>query len=245
MGHNNRVIRDIETARRLVIQGLFVGLIVFVLFCALRGADFWNKIKGEGNLWNYGSSLQYFMAGQAAVLSGILVGYYLRLRGRPVLVMSWLPWAVIGMGFVFFACDEMLEIHETVGLQLEAAVPWLNHTYPGKADDLIVASYGLAGVLFVLLFFRRRLESRPAKRYFIAGFVSIGLAVLMDGVPRHLYINYLPLRESEELLEVLAGFLFTAAFISSGAFTLTGIMETLGGKLEVPMEIGGAIDSQR
>ena len=223
-----RLIGDIEKARRLVILGLFVGAVLFVLFEALRGHHFWSKIKGEGNLWNYGSSLQYFMAAELALLNGVLLGYYQALLGQGRRAWSWLPWAAAGLAFAFFACDEMLEVHEKVGLALERSVPGLSAIYSGRADNLIFLGYAVGAIVFSIVFFRTMSAQRESGRYFIAGLGMIAAASLLDVLPRELYVGHLPFRESEELLELFAGFAFTAAFISSGAHTLTRILGLAG-----------------
>jgi len=227
--HNEQLIQDIEKARRLVIRGLFAAIVVFVLFEALRGEHYWVKVKAEGNLWNYGSSLMYFMAGEMAIVNAILLAYCRKVDGQVTRSWSWMAWAAAGAAFVFFACDEMLELHEKVGLAMERSIPWLHQMFPNRVDGLIVAGYAIGAVLFAFSFFRGPLISREARAYFIWGFVTIGLASGLDATPRQLYINYLPLRETEELLELFAGFAFTAAFISSGTAIGSRILRAFGG----------------
>jgi len=222
-----RLTTDIETARRRLIQSLFAIMVVFVLFEALRGEQSWSKVKAEGNLWNYGSSLQYFVAGELAFVNALLVWYAARLVRLRRRSWSFLPWTAAGAGFTFFACDEMLEVHEKIGLRIEQGIPWLAEHYSGHADNLIIFGYGLGALVFAAALFKSMLLSRPAKAYFLAGMISIGTAVMMDLVPRDLYILYLPLRETEELLELLAGFLFAASFLSAAAFSISRILGIL------------------
>ena len=219
-----QLIGDIEKARKLAIWGLFIAIVLFVLFEALRGEHFWSKIKCEGNLWNYGSSLIYFTAAEMAIVNAVLFAYYDRLASDGRRSWIWALWAVVGAAFIFFACDEMLEIHEKVGLAIERAVPTLKRYYAGRADNLIIAGYAVGAVLFGFAFLRRMAAGREARAYFISGFVAIVLASGLDVIPRGFYLHYLPFRETEELLEVLAGFLFAAAFISSAAVMLAKIL---------------------
>ena len=236
-----RLTDAVERVRRLAILGLFACVLIFVLFEALRGEQFWNKIKGEGNLWNYGSSLLYFMAAEMAIVNAILLGYYRNSVRRDGRSWQWLTWAAAGAAFVFFACDEMLEVHEKLGLAMERSLPWLKQVYPGQADNLISAAYLTGAVVFVLVFFRFLPVGRQASMYLIGAFSMIAFAVVLDVAPRWLYISYLPFRETEELLEVFAGFSFTAAFISSGAYVLSRILRAFA-DLErvVEFRIGGA-----
>jgi len=221
---NRQLIEDVEKARRRIILGLFVAITVFIVFEALRGEQFWNKLKSEGNLWNYGSSLVFFMAGQGAILTAILLSYQGRGSNPRPNRWVWLPWAVAGAALVFLACDEMLSIHEKLGLALERSVPRLQEAYPGHADNLIVGVYALGALLFAPSFFRGDASDRRARAYLIAGFAMIAAAGLLDALPKEMYIRYLPFRETEELLEVYAGFSLNAAFFSTAALALTRIL---------------------
>jgi hypothetical protein len=225
MGRRYRQLeQDLEKARKAIIWGLLVVITAFVLFEALRGQHFWNKIKGEGNLWNYGSSLIYFMVGELAIVNAMLLAY--RKKLDPRISHSWgVPaWTAAGLAFIFAACDEMLEVHEKVGGWLERSIPLLLAWYPGHADNLIIGVYGLGMLLFAAIFFRELSAGSRSRGYFIVGLLAMVGAVSLDVIPRALYINHLPFRETEELLEVLAGYLFTAAFISTAAVSIVGIL---------------------
>jgi hypothetical protein len=138
---------------------------------------------------------------------------------------QWISWAAAGVAFIYFACDEMLTIHEKVGVLLEDLLPRLASAYPGHADNLITGVYGLGALLFTVVFFRGAIADRRARAYYIVGFAMVGAATVMDIVPRELYIGYLPFRETEEFLELFAGFSFTAAFVSTGASLLVRVLE--------------------
>ena len=228
MLHGERLSKDIEHARRVTILALFFGLIAFILFEALRGHHFWNKVKAEGNLWNYGSSLLYFVAGEAAVLNGFLIRYHHQLADGKRSVWNWMPWLAAGAAFTFFACDEMLTIHEKLGLAIEQSVPVIHRMMPGHADGLIMAAYGIGGIVFSIAFFRGKTINRLAKRYLLAAFIMIVSAETLDVMPKDWYIRYLPFRETEELLEVFAGWGFIAAFITFGSSVVSRLLEDTG-----------------
>lgn len=223
-GEVGRLIVDIERARRVTIQIIFAVGVLFVLFEALRGSYLWSKLKGEGNLWNYGCSLVYFTAGQLAIVNGALFRYRERLLRTGRRYIWWTAWILAGIGFSYLACDEMLTIHEKLGARLESAIPVLSEFYPGHADNLIVGVYGAGGVVFSLLFFFRMPVGREARAYLLVALFMLMGATLMDTVPRSLYMRYLPFRESEELLELFSGELFIAAFLSSAAVVVSGIL---------------------
>ena len=209
---------ELEKLRRGLIAALFVGVVVFILFEALRGYHYWDKVKGEGNLWNYGSSLLYFLVGELAILNAIVDDYRRKLAGRrqPLVTMMWVG---IGAAFTYFACDEMLQIHERLGLVLQEYVPSL-----GEGDGAIMAAFAVIGLVSGLLFIRKMLAGRLAFRYFLAGLLSATMAGVLDVIPRDLYIGHLPFRETEELAEVFAAWAFSSAFITSAVCTLAGIL---------------------
>ena len=226
--HNERLISDMEAMCRLLILGLFVGLVLFILIEALRGHHFWNKVKGEGNLWNYGSSLIYLFAGQVAALNAILTRYASGARRGGRRSRAWALWLAVAVAFAFFACDEMLAIHEQLGVMLERALPSLHGAPQGEGDGLIFAVYVLGSLAFSLVFLKKLPAGGESARYFVAGLVMVGIVGVFEVVPRDLYIGYLPFRETEELLEVFAGWAFSAAFMSSATRTLTEILAEAG-----------------
>jgi len=240
-GEVGRLIVDIERARKVSIQIIFAVGLLFVLFEALRGSYLWSKLKGEGNLWNYGCSLVYFTAGQLAILNGVLFRYRERLLRTGRSYIWWTAWILAAIGFSYLACDEMLTIHEKLGLRLESAIPVLGEFYPGHIDNLIVGVYGSGGVVFSLLFFFKMPVGREARAYMLAALFALVVAILMDTVPRDWYMRYLAFRESEELLELFSGVLFIAAFLSAAAKGISGVLMAVSNYDECPGVSGIAV----
>jgi len=141
---------------------------------------------------------------------------------------AWALWAAVAIAFAFFACDEMLTIHEQLGVMLEKALPWLNGAPQGEGDGVIFAVYVLASLAFSFVFLKKLLMGGASARYFVAGLVMVVIVGVFEVVPRDLYMGYLPFRETEELLEVFAGWAFSAAFMSSATRTLTEILAEAG-----------------
>lgn len=223
--HNEKIISDIEGMRKSMIRALFALVVVFILFEALRGQHFWNKVKGEGNLWNYGSSLDYVFAGELAFLNAILVGYLHRLSGFGRRSWAWMPWAATGAAFVFLGCDEMLCIHEKAGVMLQNSFPALAKGPEGMADGLVMGVYVVASLVFSFLFMKALLPNRAARQYFASALSMVALVGLFEVVPRDLYINHLPFRETEELVELFAGWAFAAAFLTAAAAKISDILQ--------------------
>lgn len=221
--HNEWLISDMEAMRRRLILGLFVGLVLFILFEALTGQHYWSKVKGEGNLWNYGSSLIFLFAGQMAALNAILTRYVSGVGRSRRRSRAWALWLAIAVAFAFFACDEMLTIHEQLGVMLARAFP-STHASGSEADGMIFAAYVLGSMAFSLVFLKKLPAGGESARYFVAGLAMVIIVGVFEVVPRDLYTGYLPFRETEELLEVFAGWAFSAAFMSSATRTLTEIL---------------------
>jgi hypothetical protein len=224
MPSTKKLIIDIERLRRYFILGLFALITVFIVFEATRGAYYWSKVKGEGNLWNYGSSLNFVLAGEIALLNAVLVGYYHGQINPGKKSWTWLPWAATAVAFLFLGCDEMLCIHEKLGIMLHNKAPHLMGGFLSDNDGLVMATYMTVALGFSLLFMRRLLTNRLSRWYFAAAMAMMVLVGLFEVAPRELYISYLPFRETEELVEFYAAWAFSSAFISVAAGALSGIL---------------------
>lgn len=222
---SSRLTADIEKARRSLILGLLIVLAAFVVIEALRGHHFWSKVKGEGNLFNYGSSLDYFVAGEFAIVNAFLVRYYHKLLHPSRRSYAWLPWIGLGMAGVYFACDEMLTVHENLGLALEHSHPAILHFFPAGGDTVVTSSYMLLAFIFTVVYFRRMRLDRGTRRYFFAGFGLVALLTALDVIPKVIWINYMPFRETKEMIELLVGWTFASAYVTTGAFLISRILQ--------------------
>ncbi len=246
---NDRIAFDLERARKLIIQGLFVALVCFILFEALRGHQYWSKVKGEGNLWNYGSSLDYAFAGEMAALNALIVYYCSKLSGARMRKWVWVPWALTAAALLFFACDEMLCIHEKAGLILQSHVHALQHSRQGRGDGIVMGAYVLCTMVFSSAVLGRLLTTRASRIYFAIGLLGVAILGLFEGNPSGTLKNYMPFRETEELVEVFAGWAFTSAFLSTAVDRLSWILrntevrrqaETAAGEPSLPNKYAAA-----
>jgi hypothetical protein len=221
--------RDIEAVRKVGI-GLLIALTsLFAVFETTRGWRIGSKLTGEGDLWNYVGSIAYVLAAEMAVLNGLMV--IRRRRGKPLLrwLMGWLPWVFVGVAFTFFACDEMLCIHERLRHAIQQALPILNRAYPGHGARLTLPFYVVGSALFTLAFLRNSLVGRPARTYMVLGFLLVGFAVLLDTMPSRPWHPAYIWGAGEELGEFFAGVMFVAAFMSSALCRLPGVIRARSG----------------
>ena len=101
---------------------------------------------------------------------------------------------VLSVGAFYLASDELFGIHESLGhnMQFLRLVPGVS-----RPDDLIVASYGVFALAFIVYFRKVVLKARSTFRYFVAAFLLFLLAAASDLVA---------IGVIEEILEVLSVF---------------------------------------
>lgn len=237
-----QLVESIEKLRRGSIQVILAIVTIFTVVEYIEGLHY---IEGEWNTWTYISSLMYFVAGMLSILTAILVGYYGRID-EPKQTRRWVIWAMVGIAFIFFTCDEALTIHESLGAMVDRSLPWVKHIYPGHFDNVIILMYVVGALVYARTLMEELRRSPKARSYFILGFILIGSAALTDLAPKVLVIRYLPFAESEELFEMYAGFAFAASFICTSASVLTKIAERLirSMKVESDGEVAREIEAE-
>jgi hypothetical protein len=221
---SDRFIADVEKARVRLIQLWIVSLVVFVTVEALRGAHYWNKVKGPYCLFEYGSSLDYFVAGEFALVNAALVYYYGKISNRAHNFRTWAPWLMVGLSGVYFAADEFLCIHKKLGASIEHTSTGLLRFFPAGGDTVVTATYVAAAAVCMLIFFNRMMVDRTARTYAFVGMGLLGVLATLDIVPKNLWIGYMPFRETKELVELSVGWVAGATFISASARTFTEIL---------------------
>ncbi len=240
--HNDRLIADTERARVRLIQLWITSLAVFVTVEALRGAHYWSKVKGPYCLFEYGSSLDYFVAGEFALVNAALMYYLGRLHNQARGFWSWAPWLMVGLSGIYFAADEFLCIHKKLGADVEHTYTGLLRFFPAGGDTVVTATYVAAAIVCILLFFNRMMVARKARAYAFAGMGLFGVLAVLDIVPKSLWIGYMPFRETKELVELLVGWVAGATFISASAHTFTEILRIHGAEQISSAIAGGSSD---
>jgi hypothetical protein len=101
-------------------------------------------------------------------------------KGRPMSGAG--VWALIAMGFVFLAADEVFQIHERLDDMIHGALALRETPWTDRLDDAIIALYGTIGVA-VLWLFRNEISSfREIRRPLWGGFFCLSLSVICDTV---------------------------------------------------------------
>jgi hypothetical protein len=175
------------------------------------------NLDAEWNLWAWAGSASI----AAAAVSAALVAIAIRSPRARV--------AVLSLWFVFLSADDVLEVHERIGMRLGR---WSGH---GGNDSgrlwVIVYFPAMVVALMLLLQIARTLCSAEARRVLHAGLVLIGLAVaaevtgaLMRRVGGALDWTYDVSIALEEAGEV-AGWLLIATALAAAAFSAVAAAE--------------------
>jgi uncharacterized protein YhhL (DUF1145 family) len=88
-------------------------------------------------------------------------------------------WLLLGLGFVFLALDDALELHEKLDDAIHDLAGLDEADRTDRIDDLIVLVYGIVGAAVLIACRRELLRFRGAVRYLALAF---GFAVLMIGL---------------------------------------------------------------
>jgi len=214
---HSKITNDIESTTRRIINGLLLLFAIFFAIEAPRGAHYFDKIKYDGSLWAYGTSLFFFMAGEGALLTAIFLAYYKRHDEGDKRSGSWLPWASAGAAFVWLGCDKMFAIHERIGMAIaRSSLAPFNHFSPSMLDGFVLGVYGIMAIIFAIIFLKGPLVTLQARKYFILGYLFMAFSVFH--VATEGFVNYdVVLRDSEmmeKVFETLSGWAFTATFLS-------------------------------
>ena len=115
-----------------------------------------------------------------------------------------LMFGLIFVGASYLAADEYLGVHESIGHNL----PFLR-AIPGvsRPDDVVTALYIIPAALFVWIYRKKLMVSKPALKLIAAAFVFFGLATITD-------LTQWP---GEEVLEAAAALSFLLAFLQIGS----------------------------
>lgn len=118
-----------------------------------------------------------YVAASQILLAGVFsFTIWSRRRGEDGPTVLWL---LLGLGFVFLALDDALELHEKLDEGIHDLLGLEESGLTDRIDDLIVLAYGLVGAAVLFACRRELLRFRGALRYLALAFV---LAVLMIGL---------------------------------------------------------------
>jgi hypothetical protein len=145
-------------------------------------------------------------------------------RHRGLRDPSWL-WAMIALGFLFFACDEVLRIHERLDHAMHFILDIQETALTDRLDDLIVAGYGacLLGVFYVyrgeLQHYREMLPWLAVALLGLVGTVTLDILTNRDDMlssfisnPGRVELVMMQLNVVEDSMKILAEGILLGAF---------------------------------
>ncbi len=94
---------------------------------------------------------------------------------RPVII-----WPTVALGFLFLAIDDLAGIHEQMDALFHRLVDLSETPLSDRLDDMIVAGYGVIGIIILYLCRAEIRQFRDALPLLIAGFVLMFLMVAAD-----------------------------------------------------------------
>ena len=150
-------------------------------------------------------SVRWWLLDATGAMCLILAGAYsLRLHTRD----SSPFWLLAGRGLIWLGLDELLGIHEGVGMLMEAvSIP--HAPVIDDHNDVVLVAYVLAGASIVLRYLNDLMDWRPAGAVFLLAGVFTGMGLIVDG---HFLVTGAASRVVEESIELLASVTFFAAF---------------------------------
>ena len=205
-----QLITDIRYATRKLLLALLVLNIAFIGLTAVRGyPTWWLRFMGETNMWTRGTALE-LLASSAVCAAVFWLRRYQESRGLSTAPMVYL-WLAAASAFAYLALDELLMIHE----RLEGIY--------GVNDSYAILTYIVGAIALCFLLSADLRKSQGAIRLFAA---AIGLMVISTFIDRFTSTRG-PLMAFEEILELLAAYLFLASFILVLARTVTQILTSI------------------
>ncbi len=138
-------------------------------------------------------------------------------------------WLLIAAGFLFLAIDEAAQIHENLDRLMHYLLSMRETALTDRADDLIVAFYGLIGIGVLYVYRSELVRFRVMLPYLAAGFALFSVQVLLDvATNRSEYVHWLGLSDwSAALVKQLSGIAEECIKLSAEAVFLLGFVRVL------------------
>lgn len=133
------IIRRLTFGRLLPWLVTVAGCIMILAVCQF---DSQNALHTEDSWIRYTTAGFLFLT---SILASLVARYY-HLNPGSIWQLRWMWW-FMAFGFAFLACDELLQIHETLGAIVENRFQ-LDHIF----TDLITFGYATAAILFMVYF---------------------------------------------------------------------------------------------
>lgn len=159
--------------------------LVIILNIAMVGLAVIINMTTELNPFKEGSFITVFSALQLLAIARLSqLIFRARDAGRTTSIWksSSVVWAIVAVGFVFLAADEVLKIHEKLDYLIHDIFSIEETGFTDRIDDILVGLYGVIGIA-VLIVYRKELIACQARfALFGFGFVLLFIMVALDAL---------------------------------------------------------------
>lgn len=179
---------------------------------------------GEGHFITWISALQLFAISWLAFI-------ILNARRSRAEKLHWrapfFVWALISMGFLFLALDDLFMIHESLDKKIHYFLNMKETGLSDRIDDFIVGLYGIFGISILYMYRAEIKNYRQALPFLVYGFALLFTMVALDAITnrkdvlsflidqRDVVKNvYISLSILEDSLKILAESCFLASFFT-------------------------------
>lgn len=144
---------------------------------AVNGGEKPTSMMDEGDMFTFLSALQLLAAG---LVSLAVFRFRNRQSGPWRWRSSYTIWALMGVGFIFLAIDEISQFHENLDRWIHHGLGIAETLWTDMLDDLIVALYGLIGLAGIGYYRREFPPYKGALKLLIPGFILLFAMVGLD-----------------------------------------------------------------
>jgi len=171
-----------HTPHRLLLRIIIANLVLvgFTVCLGLWKSGNPSRYFGEGRFTTGASCLQLLAV--AACAFGIFMARRRTIPGSRLIAPT-LVWLLVGVGFVFLACDDAFQIHEDLDHKIQAFFQMRPTALGDHIDDALIAFYGLIGLAVLWICRREVLRFRPEMQAaLVIGFIFLALSVACDAL---------------------------------------------------------------
>ena len=157
-------------------------------------------------------------------------------------------WAIIALGFLFLAADDLFRIHENFDNLIHYVFNMQETGLTDRIDDIIIGLYGFIGIGVLIAYRDELIIYKKNLPFFILGFVTLFIMVALDVLTNRndilplvfdrdkAVVLYVWLSLAEDSLKVMAEAFFILAFYA--IFQKAKDMRDQGKRIKFPVITG-------
>jgi hypothetical protein len=158
----------------LVVDALIIGIPIVI---AVAGGNAPNEYLGEDGIPTYLSFAQLLAA---ATLTTLVFVLRRRAPGEGGQTGTQFLWLAMALGFLYLAFDELLMVSQSIGDLINSAFEIERPAIAERTGDVVVALYGVIGLIVLVVCRRELLRYRTAISLLVAGIVLMVCTVVLD-----------------------------------------------------------------